>query len=117
MWPLKHAGLALASSLSAYVNLAGLCWILSRRHGLLGAPGLLSSLARTGAASAALFAWCAWMAWTLGGPRGTGAMLVTLASGVVLYGAVAAALRAPELGALIRVLRRRDPGLPSRGPE
>ena len=31
MWPLRHIGLALASSLSSYVNMIGLCWLLRRR--------------------------------------------------------------------------------------
>src|SRR6185503_12232789 len=34
MWPMRHTGLALASSLSSYVNVVGLCWLLRRRlHG------------------------------------------------------------------------------------
>ena len=33
MWPLAHVGLALASSLSSYVNLLGLYWLLRRRVG------------------------------------------------------------------------------------
>ena len=47
MWPLQHVGLALASSLSSYVNLLGLCWLLRRR---LDGPRVAEvgpSLART----------------------------------------------------------------------
>ena len=47
MGPLEHMGLALASSLSAYVNLAGLAWLLSRRLGGLGGAEIMRSLART----------------------------------------------------------------------
>jgi len=112
MWPLGHAGLALASSLSSYVNLFGLCLILHRRRDLLGGQGFLASLARTSGASVVLLAWCLAferlfreashpMLWTL----------IALVSGVLVYGAAAAALRAPELRALFGLLRR--PRLPS----
>src|SRR6266852_2279449 len=47
MWPLRHAGLALASSLSAYVNLALLYWLLRLRLGRLGSRETALSLART----------------------------------------------------------------------
>jgi len=58
MWPLKHAGLALASSLSAYVNLALLYWLLRLRLGRLGSRETVLSLARTAVASSALLLWC-----------------------------------------------------------
>jgi hypothetical protein len=43
-----------------------------------------------------------------------GTVLVAVASGVPVYAAAAAALRAPELGVLWSMLRRRAPRLPSR---
>jgi putative peptidoglycan lipid II flippase len=116
MWPLRHQGLALASSLSSYVNLLGLCWILHRRLGLLGAPGLGASLARTLGASSALLVWCVWLDRWLG-KAGYGAMLAALASGVLVYAAAAVVFRAPELSALVGTLKRREPRLPSRGGE
>ncbi len=114
MWPLHHVGLALASSLSAYVNLTGLCWLLRRRRGLLGAQGIGASLGRTFAASAVLLVWClAFDRWALVGARHGGSLtIVAVASSVLVYGAAAAALRAPELGALVGILRRRGGGLP-----
>ena len=42
MWPMRHTGLALASSLSSYVNVLGLCWLLRRR---LDGPSRPRSLA------------------------------------------------------------------------
>lgn len=116
MWPFKHAGLALASSLSAYINLLLLCWLLRRRLGAFGGPEMLQSLLRTCIASAALWLWClvivgrasaGWegAAWTLG----------ALAGGSVIYLAVAAALRMPELDALLGMLRRRGQSLPGAG--
>jgi len=113
MWPLRHAGLALASSLSSYVNLLGLCWILRRRRGLLRAQGFGASLTRTFAASAALLVWCLEAArWLEGGRAGTGRTLAALVSGALVYGLAAAALRAPELTALRGLMRRRGRRLP-----
>jgi len=111
MWPLEHVGLALASSLSSYVNLFGLAWLLRRRLGALGAGELGPSLARTLGASAPLFAWCLWSAGALGG--GAAGTIAALAGGAAVYGAAAAALRAPELGDLVGMLRRRGRTLPS----
>jgi putative peptidoglycan lipid II flippase len=116
MWPLKHAGLALASSLSAYVNLALLYWLLRRRLGRLGSRESLLSLARTAAASSALLLWCLWAGPRLGaGWPGAAWMGGALIIGVIVYGTVAALLRAPEIPALRQMLRRRGHSLPAPG--
>ena len=121
MWPLRHTGLALASSLSSYVNVLVLCWLLRRRlHGPRG-TGFWWSLGRTLIASAVLAGWCAWMSGALPGvvaPAGRGLvwLLVVLGGGVAVYAAAAAALRAPELGSLLGMLRRRGGTLPGPGP-
>jgi putative peptidoglycan lipid II flippase len=115
MWPWQHLGLALASSLSSYANLLGLCWVLQRR-GFLGVRGLGVSFGRTVIAASVLLGWCLWLARVLEGPRhGAGFTLLALASGVLVYGGMAAALRAPELGALLGMLRRQGRSLPSGG--
>jgi putative peptidoglycan lipid II flippase len=119
MWSLRHVGLALASSLSSYVNLLGLCWLLQRRLDGPRGPDLWWSLARTLAASALLGVWCL----TLGGlvpgvtlSLGRGPwLIVALAGGVVVYGLGAAALRSPELSSLLGMLRRRRSTLPPSG--
>jgi putative peptidoglycan lipid II flippase len=116
MWPLKHAGLALASSLSAYVNLLLLLWLLRRRFGRLGGRGMLRSLWRTGAASTALLLWCLVIESRLGaGWTGAAWTVGAIVIGGIIYAAVAAALRAPELGALVGMLRRRGQSLPGAG--
>ena len=110
MWPLRHAGLALASSLSSYVNVIALGWLLRRRLGGPRGGEIGGSLGRTLAASAVLALWCAWVDGLLpvtaplapGGPR----MIVALLGGVAVYVAGAAAMRAPELRALVGMLRR-----------
>lgn len=116
MWPLKHAGLALASSLSAYVNLILLYWLLRRRLGPLGGRETLRSLVRTGIASAAVWLWCVVIASRLvAGWVGAAWTVGALVAGAAVYTAVAAALRAPELGALRGMLRRRGQTLPGAG--
>lgn len=117
MWPLGHAGLALASSLSSYVNLVGLCIILRRRRGLLSGQAFGASLARTCGASAVLLVWCVGFdRWLGGSTHPLVWTLIALAGGVLVYGIAAAALRAPELRALFGLLRR-EPRLPSSGGE
>jgi putative peptidoglycan lipid II flippase len=111
MFPLRHTGLALASSLSSYVNVLGLCWLLHRRLGGPRGAALAGSLGRTLAASAGLALWCAWVEGLLPAPPeplgpGLGRVLLALVGGVVVYGAGAAAMRAPELAALRGMLRR-----------
>jgi len=116
MWPLQHVGLALASSLSAYVNLFGLYWLLRRRLGPLGGLELLLSLGRTACASLALLLWCMAVSGPLSDGRGgVGWTLAALGAGIVVYGVAAALLRAPELRSLRGMLARRGQSLPSDG--
>jgi putative peptidoglycan lipid II flippase len=116
MWPLKHLGLALASSLSAYVNLLLLLWLLRRRFGRLGGREMIRSLGRVGIASGALLLWCLLIESRLNaGWAGAASTLGALAGGALIYAGVAAALRAPELGALLGMLKRRGQTLPGTG--
>jgi putative peptidoglycan lipid II flippase len=116
MWPLQHSGLALATSLSGYVNLLLLCWLLRRRLGPIGGRRIVRSLLRTGGAAAALLLWCLWAGARLGaGSSGAAWTAGALATGVLVYLLAAAALRTPELGALFGMLRRRGQTLPGAG--
>jgi len=129
MWPLRQGGLALASSLSAYVNALSLCWLLRHRLGGPGGAPLWRSLGRTLAAATVLALWCVWMAGALGsaalpaptadGPGlapdlapSLGWMLLALGGGVAVYAASAALLRSAELAALRAMLQRRPGVLP-----
>ena len=108
MWPLQHAGLALASSLSAYVNVILLYWLLSQRLGPIGGRPMAGSLLRTGGASAVLLLWCVWAGARLGGGVAGAAWTVgAVGVGMLVYLGASAVLRAPELSALIGLLRRR----------
>ena len=99
MWPLEHIGLALASSLSSYVNLARALLAAApparrARRGRRSSRSLARTLVRVRRARALV---------RLGrGPRsGGGAARRTIAAlglgGVIVYAAIAAAIRAPEI--------------------
>jgi putative peptidoglycan lipid II flippase len=108
MWPLGHAGLALASSLSAYVNAALLLWLLRRRLGRLGGRAIARSLARSAVGATAVLAWCLALVPAWDGAWTTAArILVLVAAGALVHLGVAALLRAPELRALGALVRRR----------
>jgi putative peptidoglycan lipid II flippase len=107
MRPLAHAGLALASSLTAYANLAVLAWLLRRRLGRLEGRATAVCLVRVLAASTVVAAACAWAAPVAPRSLGEGAhTLAVVAGGAALYLGLAALLRAPELRQL-RALGRR----------
>jgi hypothetical protein len=77
---------------------------------------MAGSLLRTGGASAVLLLWCVWAGARLGGGFAGAAWTVgALGVGMLLYVAAAAVLRAPELGALLGLLRRRGQSLPGAG--
>jgi putative peptidoglycan lipid II flippase len=111
MRPLAHVGLALASSVGAYVNAALLLVAARRRFGPLGGRALARSLGRTLGASAAVAVWCAlWLrVWPSTPSREVeGAwLLATIAGGIAVYVAAARVLAPAELGALLGMLPRR----------
>jgi hypothetical protein len=89
--------LALASSLSSYVNVIGLCWLLTvgSAAARLGDLGIAGPYDR---ATAALALWCAWWRAPAGVPGAGRArlarMMLALVGGVAVYVAMAAAIRA-----------------------
>ena len=106
--PMAHAGLAFASSASAYANLALLVWFLRRRLGRLGGRELVRSLGRTALASAALGAWCG--ALLLRWPHATGRWTeagwlgAAIGGGGLVFWFASRALGSPERAALFRSL-------------
>jgi len=113
MGPLGHTGLALASSLGAWVNLAMLLWAARRRFGPLGGRALVVSGGRAALATLPLAAWCvaALHLWNLqpdAGPRAAlGWLAGAVAGGVAVFWGASALLRAPERLALLETLLRR----------
>jgi len=108
MWSLAHAGLALASSLSSYVNLLALLWALRHRLGPIGGRALVRAVGRTALATVPL-----WLVARALAPAWDGsvhAVMLTVAAivaGALAFAVSAALLRAPELTALLGMLRRR----------
>jgi putative peptidoglycan lipid II flippase len=105
MGPLRHGGLALASSLGAWVNFVALVWVARHRFGGLESRRLGVSLGRTAVASGALAAWCLgwlWM-WPPAAPRLLDAAWLAGAvlGGGVVFWVASAVLGAPERRALL----------------
>lgn len=112
MGPLAHGGLALASSIAAYVNFMALAWAARGRFGGFEARRLGASLGRTLVASSALTVWCVgglWL-WPVGASRLVEAawLAAAIAGGTVVFWTVSALLGAPERRALLRL--RTHPG-------
>lgn len=112
MRPMAHAGLALASSGSAYANLAMLVWLARQRLGWIGGHALLRSLARTTVPAVALAGWLALMEriWPVSSPVAADAAMLTTAvlGGALVFWAVSALVRSPEGAVLWGSLRRRE---------
>ena len=116
MGPLRHAGLALATSIGSILNFAALFWLLRRATGGLDGRALASAagritLASLGAAAAARFA--AGSLERLFGLETIGERLLANGAGFAAAGAAFAGLclllRVEELQALARVARRFTP--------
>jgi putative peptidoglycan lipid II flippase len=114
MRPLAHAGIALANSIAAYVNLALLLLWLRRRVGPIGGRRLLASVARL-SLSAAIMGWVIHGLadrWWPGDAASfwwqAGVLIGLIVVGVLTYAAGAALLRAPELGEMLTMVTHRS---------
>ncbi|MFQ5893367.1 MAG: lipid II flippase MurJ, partial [Nitrospinota bacterium] len=112
MGPLKHGGLALATSVASLFNVCGLLVAFKNRVGHLGGRRILTSTVKLTGSSAVMGLSAAWMAhrWIAGAATAMerGAALATIIlAGVVLYVACSYALKSEELFFLYRTLRER----------
>jgi putative peptidoglycan lipid II flippase len=116
LWPvLGYRGVALGTSVAAWVNFAVLGWAFSRRHGGLGGLGLGRQLGQVLLASVPMAA-AAWGAHqgllgvvpAQGLARQLALGLAPVAAGGLAYLAAAWALRCPELFELVSAVRRRS---------
>jgi len=111
MGPLAHGGLALASSIGAYANVALLLWVARRRFGGLEGRAVVASATRTLVASAPLAAWCAVSVWAWPARPTTVVDVAwlgaTIALGAVVCVASSRVLAAPEYAALRGILPHR----------
>jgi len=111
--PLQHAGLALAASLSAVVNLTVLAIGLRRRLGALEERELVLSFGRNALAAVAMIPAVRWVAglaeWSQPGHLAVRVLvlLVAIVTGVLVFSAVALAVGGAELRTMMRLLRQR----------
>jgi putative peptidoglycan lipid II flippase len=108
---LGHAGLALATSLAATLNVALLLFPLRRLDGL-ALREILVSLGRSIVAALIMAAWIAWSAGFIGWGAARGFIAeasllgLAIAAGAGVYAAAAHLLGSPETRLLVRALRR-----------
>jgi len=111
MGPMRHSGLALATSLASGVNFILLIGALKKRLGRIGARDILRSVFRTTASAAVMGGAIALVApWAA--PRSGGSpwhllawVLGSVGGGFLLYGGCARLLRCRELGAMVDMVR------------
>ena len=111
MGPLRHGGLALATSLASILNLGLLLGALRRRLGWLKGREILRSTVKTGVCSLVMGA----IVWVMGvylipGNGGASRLLITLTgtilTGVALYAVMAFLFKSRELGALWATIKQ-----------
>jgi putative peptidoglycan lipid II flippase len=113
VWDLRHAGLALSTSLAATVNLALLATILHRRLGGLETGAIARSLARSVVAAAVMTPAVALVAntidWRVAGHFSLklGVLVAAMGTGVGVFGAVRFALGGPEADGIRRIVSER----------
>ncbi len=110
--PMQHAGISLAVTLAATVQVVLLVALLRRKVGKLGLRRVASSVLKIGVASAVMtvvaYGVATQGAWASGGTlRNTAVLLGALACGGAAFLLVARVARCPELGELRAALRRR----------
>ena len=114
IWPLAEAGLAVATSIAATLQVVVLALAFSRRKGALGWPALGATAGRTVAATLLMAAAC-YVALCLLPPLPAGLagkllrVFVPLAVALAVYTAAYRALRGPELKMLLHGLDEESP--------
>ncbi len=118
MGPLLHVGIALATSISAWLNAGLLAWILRRRGFLVPDARLRRRLPRMVVASAGMAALLMVATWAmegaLAGPEGQriGALAILVAGGIATYGLLAQLTGAGAYGEIRRLLRGGETSAP-----
>ncbi len=113
MGPLKHGGLALASSLSAVGNMGLLLFFLRRKIGPFGGRGIVVSGIKACVASLPMALAVNWgvslQEWSVAGHKlaKAGILGVAVAGGAAIYMAVAHLLHCEEAREVVRQIRRR----------
>ena len=118
MGPLKHGGLALATSVAAMVNLSFLIWALRKRMGRINMREIIGSLKKMIPANL-LMGLIAWFItkgdiWATNGhiAMKTGLLAGSILLSVISYGMVLYFLKSEELVFLWRMIRGEKEGVP-----
>lgn len=113
MFPLKHAGLALATSIASFVNVILLFVILKRRIGKFLERDFFLSLSRVTASSLAmggfLYLILYGLHWNSTSPFDERILILTIAicGGIVLFAALSWLLKSTEISAILESVRSR----------
>jgi putative peptidoglycan lipid II flippase len=113
MGPLKHGGLALATTISALCNMLMLLYLLRRKIGRFGGRGImlcgLKSLTAALPMALTAFYVCRLADWSLAGQKTWKGLVLAgaIASGVAVYALCARLLRSDEVLELIGLIKRK----------
>jgi putative peptidoglycan lipid II flippase len=113
MGPLKHGGLALATTISALCNMLMLLWLLKRKIGHFGGEGIIMTALKSGAASipmaAAVWYGCSFVDWSQAGHKMLKASVLggSIVCGGAIYLLIVNLLRSEEAREALSLLRRK----------
>lgn len=113
MGPLKHGGLALATTLSACGNMTMLLWLLRRKIGPFGGRRIVVSGLKSLAAAlpmALLVQYvCQWCDWSLAGHKAFKALILggAIGLGIALYAICSRLLRSEEAMEVLSLIKRK----------
>ena len=114
MGPMRHAGLALALSISSTMNLGILVFIIRRRYGRIDGRRIASSAAKTIVASTAMAAMILAVGHVLpwdpaaGTPERVGLLALNIAAGIAAFFIACKLLRSEEVGTVVGMIKRRN---------
>jgi len=113
MGPLKHGGLALATTLSALGNMALLLWLLRRKIGPFGGRGVVVCASKSVLASLpmAVLVWyaCRFIDWSQAGHKWLkgGVLAGAILGGIMVYGTCARLLQTEEAVEAVGMIRKK----------
>jgi putative peptidoglycan lipid II flippase len=113
MGPLKHGGLALATTLSALCNMLMLFWLLRRRVGSFGGVAIITSALKSAVATVpmgiAVWFGCSLIEWSQAGHKLLKGSVLggSIASGCLIYMVTVKLLRSEEAIEAVSLLRRK----------
>ena len=113
MGPLKHGGLALATTLSAFCNMLMLLWFLRRKIGSFGGSSIMVTALKSSAASipmaAAVWYSCSFIDWSQAGHKLLKGSVLggAIIFGIAIYMLTAKLMRSKEALDAVSLLRRK----------